>query len=86
MLSYDRPYRVRPDGAFEVDRYRQHAIVRRRHAMRCDRKAPVAVKFLVLAVILMMVGVVAAPPAPTVESAMAVAAGHGHPSAFWRSR
>ena len=53
MLSYDHPYRVRPDGAFEIDRP-QHAIVMRRHAMRCDRKAPAAVKFLVLAAFLIM--------------------------------
>jgi hypothetical protein len=75
MLSCDHPYRVRPDGAFEIDRARQHVIVMRRHAMRCDRKAPAAVKLLVLAAFLIMLGVVAARPAPAVQRSVAVAAG-----------
>jgi len=82
MPASDPSYRVRPDGAFEIDHYRQQAIAMRRHAMRCDRKAPAFIKLLVLAALLMIVGVVVAPRAPMGDRAVAVATGSERPPAF----
>ncbi len=62
MLPPVHPYHQHPDGTFQIDRYRLEATAMRREALRSERKAPVALKLLVVAAVMLAVGVVVAPP------------------------